>query len=80
MGYGGAWVGGMSFGLAIESPPCHLTNPTSPPHARLHAHANGAMPQTHAHAQNQAPGVVPWTFYLNPRPNPRPYPTALSEN
>ncbi|MFS7905677.1 hypothetical protein Hanom_Chr01g00050501 [Helianthus anomalus] len=27
MEYGGAWVGGMSFGLAIESPPCHLTSP-----------------------------------------------------
>ncbi|MFS7918883.1 hypothetical protein Hanom_Chr03g00206411 [Helianthus anomalus] len=28
MGYGGAWVGGMSLVLAIESPPCHLTSPT----------------------------------------------------
>ncbi|MFS7999941.1 hypothetical protein Hanom_Chr12g01172561 [Helianthus anomalus] len=50
MGYGGAWVGDMSFGLAIESPPCHLTSPTSPPHAWLHTHANRATPQT------QAPG------------------------
>ncbi|MFS8019565.1 hypothetical protein Hanom_Chr15g01405251 [Helianthus anomalus] len=24
MGYGGAWVGGHEFGLAIESLPCHL--------------------------------------------------------
>ncbi|MFS7912086.1 hypothetical protein Hanom_Chr02g00125711 [Helianthus anomalus] len=75
MGYGGAWVEGMSFGLAIESPPCHLSSPTSPPHVRLQTHANGATPQTHA--QTQAPGVVPWTFYPNPRPNPRTYPTAL---
>ncbi|KAF5799975.1 hypothetical protein HanXRQr2_Chr07g0310671 [Helianthus annuus] len=46
MGYGGAWVGGLGwghgFGLAIESPPCHLT---SPPHTRLQTHANGATPQ-----------------------------------
>ncbi|MFS7924093.1 hypothetical protein Hanom_Chr03g00268571 [Helianthus anomalus] len=77
MGYGGAWVGGMSFGLAIESPPCHLTSPTSPPHARLQTHANGATPQTHA--KTQAPGMMSWVFYPNPRPNPRgpaPYPTA----
>ncbi|MFS7976183.1 hypothetical protein Hanom_Chr10g00889461 [Helianthus anomalus] len=75
-GYGGAWVGGMSFSLAIESLPCHLTSPTSPPHARLHTHANGATPQTHT--QTQAPGVVPWAFYPNPRPNPRPIPHDLN--
>ncbi|MFS7984967.1 hypothetical protein Hanom_Chr11g00992861 [Helianthus anomalus] len=76
MGYGGAWVGGMSFGLAIESLPCHLTSPTSPPHARLHTYANGATPQTHA--QTQAPGVMPWAFYPNPRPNPRLIPHGLN--
>ncbi|MFS7953658.1 hypothetical protein Hanom_Chr07g00621231 [Helianthus anomalus] len=81
MGYGGAWVGGlgggMSFGLAIESPPCHLTSPTSPLHARLQTHANGAKPQTHA--QTQAPWVMPWAFYPNPRPNPRPIPHGLND-
>ncbi|MFS8022241.1 hypothetical protein Hanom_Chr16g01437131 [Helianthus anomalus] len=49
MGYGGAWVGGLGwgheFGLVIESPSCHLTSPTSLPHARLQTHANGVTPQ-----------------------------------
>ncbi|MFS7959884.1 hypothetical protein Hanom_Chr08g00696371 [Helianthus anomalus] len=49
MGYGGAWIGGHEFGLAIKSPPCHLTSPTSPPHARLQTHANGATPQPKPH-------------------------------
>ncbi|KAJ0437000.1 hypothetical protein HanRHA438_Chr16g0744831 [Helianthus annuus] len=81
IGYGGAWVGGLGwgheFGLAIESPPCHLTSPTSPPHARLQTHANGATPQTHA--PTQAPGVVAWAFSANPRPNPSPIPHGLNK-
>ncbi|KAJ0680632.1 hypothetical protein HanPI659440_Chr16g0626381 [Helianthus annuus] len=62
------------FDLAIESPPCHLT---SPPHARLQTHANGATPQTHA--PTQAPGVVAWAFSANPRPNPSPIPHVLNK-
>ncbi|MFS8024820.1 hypothetical protein Hanom_Chr16g01467871 [Helianthus anomalus] len=76
MGYGGAWVGGHKFGLDIESPSCHLTSPTSPPHVRLQTHANGATPQTHA--PTQAPGVVAWAFSANLRPNPSPIPHSLN--
>ncbi|MFS7972165.1 hypothetical protein Hanom_Chr09g00841511 [Helianthus anomalus] len=74
MGYGGAWVRGMSFDLTIESPPCHLTSPTSPPHARLQTHANGATPQTHA--QTQAPGWCLGRFTPTHAQTPVPYPTA----
>ncbi|MFS7997607.1 hypothetical protein Hanom_Chr12g01143781 [Helianthus anomalus] len=70
----GAWVGGMSFGLAIQSLSCHLTSPTSPPHARLHTHANGATPQTHA--QTQAPGWCLGRFTSTHAQTPVPYPTV----
>ncbi|MFS7909450.1 hypothetical protein Hanom_Chr01g00094741 [Helianthus anomalus] len=46
MGYGGAWVGGHEFGLAIESLPCHLlARPTlgfklTPMGPRLDPHPN----------------------------------------
>ncbi|MFS7902101.1 hypothetical protein Hanom_Chr01g00007281 [Helianthus anomalus] len=70
MGYGGALVGGMSFGLAIESLSCHLTSPTSLPHARLHTHANGATPK---------PKLLGWClgrFTPTHAQTPAPYPTA----
>ncbi|MFS7995078.1 hypothetical protein Hanom_Chr12g01113831 [Helianthus anomalus] len=53
MGYGGAWVRGLGwgheFGLAIESPPCHLTSPTSPT----------SNPRQWTHAQNPRPNPSP---------------------
>ncbi|MFS7938839.1 hypothetical protein Hanom_Chr05g00444481 [Helianthus anomalus] len=74
IGYGGAWVGGLGFGLAIESPPCHLTSPTSPPHVWIQTHANGAMPQTHA--QTKTPGWCLGRFTPTHAQTPAPYPTA----
>ncbi|MFS7908383.1 hypothetical protein Hanom_Chr01g00082541 [Helianthus anomalus] len=62
---------GLGFGLAIESPPCHLTSPTSPPHARLQTHANGATPQP------KPPGWWLGRFQPTHAPTQAPYPTAL---
>ncbi|MFS7925622.1 hypothetical protein Hanom_Chr04g00287211 [Helianthus anomalus] len=51
MGYGGAWVGGHEFGLAIESLPCHLLAHLTP---GFKPTPMGATPKTHA--QPKPPG------------------------
>ncbi|MFS7964338.1 hypothetical protein Hanom_Chr08g00749081 [Helianthus anomalus] len=69
MGYGGAWVGGHEFGLAIESLPCHLlarhVTLLPRPTPGLKAKPKGATPQP-----KPPPGVVAWAFYPNPSPIP----------
>ncbi|MFS7939533.1 hypothetical protein Hanom_Chr05g00452881 [Helianthus anomalus] len=71
MGYGGAWVGGLGFGLAIESPPCHLTSPLACPTPGFKPTPMGSRPKP---TPKQKPsgwclGRFTPTHTQTPRPN-----------
>ncbi|MFS7923484.1 hypothetical protein Hanom_Chr03g00261231 [Helianthus anomalus] len=70
MGYGGAWVGGMSFGLAIESPPCHLTSPLARTTPGFKPTPMGPRPKP------KPPGWCLGRFTPTHAQTPAPYPTA----
>ncbi|MFS7955918.1 hypothetical protein Hanom_Chr07g00648421 [Helianthus anomalus] len=64
MGYGGAWIGGMSFLWPLESLPCHLLARPTP---GFKPTLMGPRPNSHP---NPSPRVVTWAFSPNPRPMP----------
>ncbi|MFS7899511.1 hypothetical protein Hanom_Chr00s062333g01785571 [Helianthus anomalus] len=66
MGYGGAWVGGMSLVWALRAR--HVTLLARP--------TPGFKPTPMGPRPNPSPRVVAWAFSANPRPNPSPIPMA----
>ncbi|KAF5806767.1 hypothetical protein HanXRQr2_Chr05g0225451 [Helianthus annuus] len=72
MGYGGAWVGGHEFGLAIESLPCHLLARPTPSFKPM---PMGATPKTHA--QPKSPEWWLGRFQPTHTPTQAPYRMTL---
>ncbi|MFS7942347.1 hypothetical protein Hanom_Chr06g00487361 [Helianthus anomalus] len=67
MGYGGAWVGGMS-----------LVWPLRARHVTLLALLARPTPGFKHTPMGPRPGMVAWAFSANPRPNPSPIPHGLT--